>query len=72
MDLNYGMLEIDNYAFKDCKSLKNIYIPGSIFYIASDAFEGSGIRFIFVDHGDGERVKTLLPQYVDIIDELPF
>lgn len=72
VDLNYGMLEIDNYAFKDCKSLKNIYIPGSISYIASDAFEGSGIRFIFVDHGDGERVKTLLPQYVDIIDELPF
>ena len=72
VDYNYGLLEIGDNAFKDCKSLKSIHVPGSVSYIANNSFEGSGIRLIFADHGDGERVKTLLPQYIDIIDELPF
>ena len=69
---NEGLLEIGNDAFKDCKSLKSIHIPRSVSYIASNAFEGSGIGIIFSDYGDVKRVKTILPQYVDIIEELPF
>lgn len=69
---NEGLLEIGNDAFKDCKSLKSIHIPRSVSYIASNAFEGSGIGIIFTDYGDEKRVKTILPQYVDIIEELPF
>ena len=72
VNLNYGLLEIGDDAFKDCKSLKYIHIPGSISYIASNAFEGSGISIIYTDYGDEKRVKTILPQYVDIIEELPF
>ena len=72
VDLNYGLLEIGDDAFKDCKSLKYIHVPGSISYIASNAFEGSGIGVIFTDKGDEKRVKTILPKYVDIIEELPF
>ena len=72
MDLNYGLLEVGDNAFKDCKSLKSIYVPESVSYIASNAFEGSGIGIIFTDFGDKERVKTILPEYVDIIEELPF
>ena len=72
MRFNEGLLEIGNDAFKDCKSLKSIHIPRSVSYIASNAFEGSGIGIIFTDYGDEKRVKTILPQYVDIIEELPF
>ncbi len=73
VNLNYGLLEICDNAFKDCKSLKSIHIPGSISYIASNAFEGSGIGYIYTDYGDVKRVKTILPQYENIIiEELPF
>ena len=72
MNLNYGLLEIGDDAFKDCKSLKYIHIPGSISYIASNAFEGSGISIIYTDYGDEKRIKTILPRYVNIIEELPF
>ena len=73
VNLNYGLLEICDYAFKDCKGLKSINIPGSISYVASNAFEGSGIGIIYTDFGDVERVKTMLPQYGNIIiEELPF
>ncbi len=70
--LNSGLLEIGNDAFKDCKSLKHIHIPRSISYIASNAFEGSGISIIYTDYGDEKRIKTILPRYVNIIEELPF
>ena len=72
VDLNYGLLEVGDDAFKDCKSLKSFYVPGSVSYISNNAFEGSGIGIIFTDFGDKERVKTILPKYVDIIEELPF
>ena len=72
VDLNYGLLEIRDKAFKDCKSLHSIYIPKSLTYIAKDAFDGSGLNLIYTSNGDKNRIGSMLPHYNGIIEELPF
>jgi formylglycine-generating enzyme required for sulfatase activity len=70
--LNYGILEIGDDAFKDCKSLNSILIPDSISYIARSAFDGSSLNTIYTSLGNGKRLKSMLPNYFDRIEELPF
>ena len=72
MNLNYGLLEIGDEAFKDCKSLNSIFLPESLSYIARSAFDGSGLNTIYTSFGNGKRLKSMLPNYVDRIEELPF
>ncbi len=73
-DVNLGqnILEIGEKAFKNCKSLHSIYIPESIAYIAKDTFEGCGLNAIYASYGDKKRIESMLPQYNEIIEELPF
>ena len=48
------------------------YIPESIAYIAKDTFEGCGLNAIYASYGDKKRIESMLPQYNEIIEELPF
>ena len=71
VNLNTGLLEIGDEAFKNCKFLHSIIIPESISFIAKNAFVGSGITNIYT-LGDKSRIELMLPDYKDIIEELPF
>ena len=72
VELNNGLISIGIEAFKNCKSLHSIHIPYSLKYIGEKCFDGSGLKIIFVDFGDKKRVVSMLPEYKDIIAELPF
>lgn len=70
--LNYDLLEIGDEAFNNCKYLRSIIIPERISYISKNAFKGSGIVEIFTIPGEKTRIESMLPDYKDIIKELPF
>ena len=72
IDLNYGIEIIGNNVFKNCTNLTSILIPRTILSIGKDIFEGSSVNHIYSCYGDSHRIKTLIPQYKDIIEELPF
>ena len=72
VELNNGLINIGAKAFGNCKSLFSVFIPDSVKHIGKEALYGSGISVIYTNCGDGNRVKIMLPEYKDIIDELPF
>lgn len=72
VNLGHNIMKIGNKAFKNCKSLHSIYIPESLTYVAKDSFEDSGLNIIYTNYGDRNRIESMLPNYKDIIEELPF
>ena len=70
--LNNGLISIGNEAFSNCKSLSSVTIPSSVKSIGKDAFKGSCINVIYTSNGDKSRVASMLPNYIEIIEELPF
>ena len=46
-----GLLTISYGTFRQCESLKSIYIPESVIEIADDAFEESGLETIYGKSG---------------------
>ena len=67
-----SLTKIGNKAFKNCKSLHSIFIPESLTYVAKDSFEDSGLNIIYTSYGDKNRIESMLPNYKEIIEELPF
>ncbi len=49
--LSDGFSVIDNYAFAECKNLKNVFMPESLQLIGTSAFEKSGISEITLPEG---------------------
>lgn len=72
LKLNDGLMEIGNEAFKQCKSLSHLLIPESLVSIGNNLLEESGIQYISTFKGDKMRVQSLLPDYKEIIEELPY
>ena len=70
--LGNSIMKIGNKAFKNCKSLHSIFIPESLTYVAKDSFEDSGLNIIYTSYGDKNRIESMLPNYKEIIEELPF
>jgi hypothetical protein len=50
--LQDGVRSIGSKAFKNCKSLTSLSIPKTVTYIAPDAFEGSGIKYVVLQRGN--------------------
>ncbi len=70
--LNYGLTSIGDCAFSNCMGLQSILIPTSVIFIGTNAFEGNLFIDILAGYGDKKRVEALLPNYKDLIEELPF
>ncbi len=61
---------IGNEAFEGCWCLEDIYIPTSVKSIGKDVFEGCiALEAIKVPVGSKGMMKTLLPEYEDLISE---
>ena len=64
-----GVKTIDDGAFYECYSLKEIYIPSSVEYISNEAFEECYIEKIIVPKGFLKKYKNKLSEYADLIVE---
>ena len=76
-----GTCIISDYAFSNCKSLKQVVLPDSIQIIGRNVFKGcDSLQAIKISSESKEKFERLLPQYKDIflfqyidsIDDLPF
>ena len=66
-----GLTSIMCNSFDGCSSLKCVMIPSSVTSIAGGAFRGChDLSFVYVDKGDGERVKGLYawPSNVEFVE----
>jgi TPR repeat protein len=80
VNIKSSCLIIGENAFWDA-SIKNIYLPSSITAIRESSFRGYNMNLnnIFVEHGDKERIESILPRglraYISElpdVDKLPF
>ena len=76
-----GTIIISDYAFSNCKSLKQVILPDSIQSIGRNVFKGcDSLQTILIPSGSKAKFERLLPQYKDLIlpqykesiDDLPF
>jgi hypothetical protein len=69
--LQDGVRSIGSKAFKNCKSLTSLSIPKTVTYIAPDAFEGSGIKYVVLQRGN-VSLKSFPKGINATVQQLPY
>ena len=66
-----GVRTIGSRAFANCKRLTTLSIPKTVTYIAPDAFEGSGIKYVILQRGN-VSLKSFPKGIYVTVQQLPY
>ena len=73
VSLGENLTHIGYYAFRECKELEEITLPNNCTYLGIGAFEGSGLKKVFLPSTNWELRKSSFPEETSIyIASLPF